>query len=424
MANNRNKSLTFADAFKKSRPTAFSSMLKPIGARCNMDCHYCYYLDKTELYEDNTPTMSIEMLETYIREYIESNDVELVTFVWHGGEPLLAGIDFYQKAVEFQNIYKGEKNIDNALQTNGLLITQEWCQFFRENNFLVGISIDGPQDIHDACRVDRGGQPTWERVMKAVSIMLAEGVEYNILATVNKFSEGRGVEVYRFLKSLGSKFIQFLPVLEYVKTVGQNPRSYIVPPHTPGSHPAPWSVSAKGYGRFMVDVFDEWVIADVGNYYVQLFDVALAQWYGVPPGLCSFAETCGDALVVEHNGDIFSCDHFVYPQYKLGNLFEGGSLKDIYNSKEQFRFGLDKRNSLPRQCLRCKWYFACHGECPKHRFEKSEDGENNLNALCEAYKMFFSHVAPYMEYMKELLDNKQPAALVIPWARQRMGLMF
>ena len=421
MAYDRNRSLTFADAFKRSRPTAFASMLKPVGARCNMDCHYCYYLDKADMYGGKQPTMSLELLEDYTRKYIEANDVDTVLFVWHGGEPLLAGIDFFRRAMEFQQQYRGEKKIENALQTNGLLLNEEWCELFKANNFLIGISIDGPKDIHDACRVDRGGAPTFDRVMRGVELMARTGVEYNTLSTVNHYSEGRGVEVYNFLKSIGSHFMQFLPVLEHVKMVEGNPRAYIVPPHTPGSYLAPWNVSSEGYGRFMIDIFDEWVIADVGTYFVQLFDVALAQWYGVPPGLCAFAETCGDALVVEHNGDIFSCDHFVYPEYKLGNIATD-DFRDVYHSKPQFAFGLNKRNTLPGQCLRCKYYFACRGECPKHRFEQTGRGEDNLSALCKGYTMFFSHVEPYMVYMKELLDNKQPPALVIPWARKRMGM--
>jgi uncharacterized protein len=422
MSFDRNRSLTFADAFKKGRPTAFSSMLKPVGSRCNMDCHYCYYLDKADIYRGSQPTMSLELLEHYIKEYIAANDVDQVTFCWHGGEPLLAGIDFYRKAVEFQNKYRGEKKIENALQTNGLLLDERWCELFAASSFLVGVSIDGPQDIHDACRLDRGGAPTFERVMRGIELMARMNVDYNTLSTVNRYSEGRGVEVYRFMQSIGSHYMQFLPVLEHVCTTEGNSRPCIVPPHTPDSRLAEWSVSAGGYGRFMIDIFDEWVLSDVGSYFVQLFDVALAQWYGVPPGLCAFAETCGDALVVEHNGDVYSCDHFVYPEYRLGNIATD-SIREIYHSRKQFGFGLDKRNTLPAQCLRCKWYFACRGECPKHRFERSDAGEQGLNALCLGIKMFFSHVEPYMLYMKDLLDNKQPPALVMPWARQRIGMM-
>jgi len=422
MAYNRQKSLTFGDAIKSSRPTAFSTMIKPAGSLCNLDCHYCYYLDKAEIYDNRQPLMSIDLLEEYIQQYIEGNDVPLVTFCWHGGEPLLIGLDFYRKAVEFQKKYKGEKQIDNALQTNGMLITREWCEFFRDNKFLIGVSIDGPKDIHDAFRLDKGGHPTFDKIMAGVEMMARIGVDYNTLSTVNRMSERRGAEVYRFLKSLGSRFMQFLPVVEHVVDLPGGARPRIVPPGYPGARRAEWGVTGEGYGRFMIDIFDEWVIQDVGSYFVQLFDVALAQWVGVSPGLCSFSETCGDALIVEHNGDVYSCDHYVYPQYRLGNLAEEGLL-ELFKSKEQFRFGINKRNTLPAECLRCKWYFACRGECPKHRFDEAANGEKNKNTLCEGYRAFFAHVDPYMQQMAEYLTNKQPAALVIPWARRRMGLM-
>ena len=422
MAYNRQKSLTFGDALKSTRPTAFSTMIKPAGSLCNLDCHYCYYLDKADIYDNRQPRMTLEALEEYVRQYIESNDVPLVTFCWHGGEPLLIGLDFYRRAVEFQQKYKGEKQIDNALQTNGILINRAWCDFFRDNKFLVGVSIDGPKDIHDTYRLDKGGHPTFDRIMTGIEMMARSGVDYNTLSTVNRMSEGRGLEVYRFLKSIGSQFMQFLPVVEHVVDVPGSARPRIVPTGYPDARRAEWGVTGKGYGRFMIDIFDEWVIQDVGSYFVQLFDVALAQWMGVPPGLCSFGETCGDALIVEHNGDVYSCDHYVYPEYRIGNLFEE-ELLTLLKSKAQFRFGINKRNTLPAECMRCKWYFACRGECPKHRFDLAANGEKNKNTLCEGYKAFFAHVEPYMEQMSGFLKNKQPAALVIPWARRHMGLM-
>jgi uncharacterized protein len=422
MVDNRRKTLTFGDAQRKSLPTAFSTMVKPIGSRCNLDCAYCYYLDKVEIYGGREEPMNDRLLEEYIRQYIDGNKVDTVTFNWHGGEPLVAGIEFFRKAMTLQKKYADGKTIENTLQTNTTLLTEEWCALFRDNNFLVGVSIDGPRDIHDSFRRDKGGGPTFDKVVAGIEMMKREGVEFNTLSTVNRLSEGRGAEVYRFLKSLGSHYMQFLPVLEYT-VEGSAGRPVIVPPSTEGAHLAPWSVSAVGFGKFMCDVFDNWVIADVGTYYVQLFDVALAQWVGIPPALCSFAETCGEALVVEHNGDVYSCDHFVYPEYKIGNITEG-NMAEMLNSHRQFRFGLDKRNTLPRHCLRCKWYFACRGECPKHRFDKTPSGEEGLNALCEGYNLFFSHVDPYMKYMKELLEHQRPPAFVIPWARQRMGVNF
>lgn len=422
MARNIKKSITWDDAAKASAKTAFSTMVKPIGSLCNLDCHYCYYLGKSDIYGGTQPVMPESLLEEYIKQYIEANEVPVVTFCWHGGEPLIAGVEYYRKAVELQNKYKGRKQIENNIQTNGILLDEEWCGFFRENNFLVGVSIDGPEDIHDAFRSDKGGQPTFSRVVKNIGLMAREGVEYNTLSTVNRASEGRGAEVYRFLKSIGSRYMQFLPVVEHVKDTGTGGRPSIVQPGTPGSRLAGWSVSAEGFGNFMNDIFDAWVLNDVGSYYVQLFDVLLAQWAGVPPALCSFTETCGDALVVEHNGDIYSCDHYVYPDHKIGNI-TGTTLSEAIRSREQFKFGINKRNTLPGECLKCKWYFACRGECPKHRFGKSKTGEYGLNTLCEGYKKIFTHVDPYMKRMVELLSAQQPPALVMMWARQRMGLI-
>lgn len=397
-------------------------MAKPVGSLCNLDCHYCYYLDKAGLYGGVQPTMSDEVLEIYIRQYIEGNDSPVIEFSWHGGEPLIAGIDFYRRAVRLQRKYADGKTVTNNIQTNGLLVTEEWCRFFRENDFLVGISIDGPRDIHNPFRVDRAGLPTFDRVIAAIETMAENSVEFNTLTTVNRLSEGRGAEVYGFLKRLGSRYMQFLPVVEYVRDIPGHSRPLIVPPRSDGAHLARWSVSPEGYGRFMNDVFDQWVVRDVGSCYVQLFDVLLAQWAGVPPALCSFAETCGDALVVEHNGDIYSCDHFVYPEHLLGNISEI-TLADAKRSQQNFRFGIDKRNSLPRQCLGCGWYFACRGECPKHRFDTAPDGSPGLNALCAGYKAIFRHVDPYMKFMAEMLSKQQPPSLVMHFARQRMGLI-
>jgi uncharacterized protein len=415
---NKKYLLTFDDAYRKMLPTAFSAMLKPVGSRCNMDCAYCYYLDKAGIYGGRETLMSDALLEQYVRQYIAGNQVDLVTFHWHGGEPLTAGIDFFRRAMALQRKYANGKRIENTIQTNGTLITPDWCQLFRENNFLVGVSIDGPADIHDTFRVDKGGEPTFERVVASIEMLYRTGVEFNTLSTVNSASEGRGAEVYYFMKRLGSHYMQFLPVLEHT-IPGPGGRPVIVPPSTPNATLAPWSVSAQAFGRFMCDVFDEWVITDVSNYYVQLFDVALAQWIGAPPSLCSFGETCGDSLVVEHNGDVYSCDHFVYPEYRIGNIADG-ELSSMLDSQGQFHFGIDKRNGLPRECLRCKWHFACRGECPKHRFDTTAGGEPGLNALCEGYKRFFAHVSPYMDQMRSLLERQKPPALVMPWARARL----
>ncbi len=428
--NNRFKdTITLDDAIRISGPLAFNIMIKPAGSLCNLDCHYCYYLDKSErIYGGREPVMDLEMLETCVREYISANDVSEVTFNWHGGEPLVLGIDFYKKAVELQRKYSGGKVIRNTLQTNGTLVNSEWASFFKDNGFLIGISIDGPEDIHDRYRKDKGGAPTFRRVIEGINIMYRYGVEYNTMSTVNKASEGRGVEVYDFLKQLGTGYMQFMPVVEHIKyplgSAGReikSARPYISDPREEGSRIAPWSVSPIAYGRFMCDIFDEWVLHDVGKYFVNLFDCTLANWCGVQPGTCAYAETCGGNSIIEHNGDLYSCDHFVYPDYRIGNIKER-SLREMMESGVQSKFGIDKRNGLPYKCSRCKYFFACHGECPKHRFNRTESGETGLNALCEGYMLFYSHVAPYMDKMKEFLLKGQPPARVMDWAGLRQKL--
>jgi uncharacterized protein len=360
--------------------------------------------------------MSDELLERYISQYIEAVQVPTVTFCWHGGEPLLAGIDFYEKAVALQQRYRGNKQIENSLQTNGLLINPDWCDFFRENNFLIGLSLDGPKDIHDAYRHDRGGHPTFDRVIQGLEMMAISGVEYNTLSTINDRCAGQGKRVYQFMRSI-SRYMQFLPVVEHTLATPSG-RAAIVPPGTEGAKAAPWSITPKAFGKFMCDVFDEWVINDVGERFVQLFDITLAQWYGVQPSLCAFCPTCGDGLVVEHNGDVYMCDHFVYPEYKLGNIAVE-HLSDLQRKPELFRFGIEKRNSLPSDCRKCEYLFACRGECPKHRFATTRRGEKGLNALCEGYKHFFEYTTPYMQQMRHLLEQGLEAKHVIPWARQR-----
>lgn len=423
MENRFSETMTFMDAIRMTGPMAFNIMIKPAGSLCNLDCNYCYYLDKAEIYGGKEPVMTLEMLETCIREYIAANDVQEVMFNWHGGEPLVLGLDFYRKAVALEQKYAGDKIIRNTIQTNGTLLTQEWASFFRDNDFLVGISVDGPQDIHDKYRKDKGGAPTFDKVMRGVSLLYRNNVQYNTMTTVNHASEGRGLEVYEFLKSIGSRYMQFMPVVEHVKyPEGKNgkplkyARPHIVDPSEEGASIAPWSVGSMAFGKFMCEIFDSWVLADVGRYFVNLFDAALARWCGVMPGTCAYAETCGGNSVIEHNGDVYPCDHFVYPQYRLGNILEN-DLRTMMTSQEQIRFGISKRNSLPGRCVRCRYRFACNGECPKHRFNVTESGQTGLNALCDGYFMFYSHVEPYMDKMKELLDSQQAPAGVMPWAR-------
>ena len=395
--------LTLQDAVRITGPQAFNIMIKPVGSLCNLRCRYCYYLDKADIYGGKEPRMTYEMLETFIREYIAANDVPEVLFNWHGGEPLLMGLDFYRKAIQLQEKYASGKRIRNALQTNATLVTAEWAAFFRENGFLIGVSLDGPKDVHDCYRASKGGGSTSERVVKGIAELYKAGVDYNIMATVNRKSEGRGLEIYQFLKGAGTRFIQFMPVLEHVKD------GRIVSPDEEDSQIAPWSVSAEGFGRFLCDIFDYWVRHDVGSVFINQFDSTLAMWCGEQPGTCTFAQTCGGNSVIEHNGDLYPCDHFVYEDYRIGNALEN-DLRTLMASEKQIRFGIDKRNGLPKKCVTCRWYFACHGECPKHRFNRTDSGEPGLNALCDGYSMFFSHVAPYMERMKQLLSEGRPPA--------------
>lgn len=423
MSDIHKNTMSLQDAIRITGPMAFNIMLKPAGSLCNLDCHYCYYLDKAEIYGGREPVMSMEMLEKVVKEYIAANDVEDVTFNWHGGEPLVLGLDFYRKAMELQQKYADGKKIHNTLQTNGTLITQEWADFFKANDFLLGISIDGPQDIHDKFRKDKGGLPTFDKVMRGLSFLRRTGVEFNTMSTINKVSEGRGLEVYQFLKHQGSRYMQFMPVVEHVRyPVGadgrlmKKARPYIVDPTEDGAQIAPWSIPSVAFGKFMCDIFDWWVRNDVGLYYVNLFDATLANYCGVQPGTCVYSDTCGNNSVIEHNGDLYPCDHFVYSKYLLGNINDR-SIKEMMESSAQIRFGINKRNGLPAKCIRCRHFHVCHGECPKHRFNKTESGQTGLNALCEGYYMFYSHVAPYMEKMKELLDAQTAPSLVMPWAR-------
>lgn len=418
--------LTLQDAVKITGPRAFHLMLKPAGSLCNLDCNYCYYLDKAEIYGGREPRMSPEMLETVIRKYIEANDVPEVQFNWHGGEPTLLGLDFYRKAVELEKKYAGDKQVFNTLQTNGTLLDAEWARFLRENDFLVGVSIDGPRDIHDRYRKDKGARPTFDKVIEGIRILSGEGVRFNTMSTVNHASRGRGLEVYQFLKSLGGLYQQYMPVVEHVKyplgpkgEQNRKARPYIVAPETPGAQLAPWSVDSLAFGKFMTDIFDYWVCNDVGQCFVGLFDATLACWCGVKPGTCVFGQTCGENAIIEHNGDIYPCDHFVYPDRLLGNIAQS-DIARLMDSEKMLKFGIDKRNSLPRKCRACRWLFACNGECPKHRFNLSEKGETGLNALCEGYTHYFSHVAPYMDKMKELLLTRRAPATIIPWARMRL----
>ncbi len=413
------KNLYFTDALKLKRPTAFQVMLKPAGPACNLNCIYCYYLEKSKLFNDTRNTrMTYELLEEFIRQFIEIHEVPAVTFTWQGGEPTLMGLDFYRKAVDLQKKYSGGKRIDNAFQTNGTLLDDDWCKFFKDNNILVGISIDGTEHNHNHYRKTRSGAPTFKMVMKGIELLRKHRVEFNTLSVVNDYNVSLAEETYRFLKQIGSVFMQFLPVVERISDSANESALKLVAPIHGEARVAPWTVGAKEYGKFLITIFDEWVRNDVARHYVQIFDATLANHVGENPGICVFNATCGDALAMEHNGDVYSCDHFVYPEYYLGNIYKT-PLIDMFKSQQQFDFGINKRNKLPDYCLKCDVRYACHGECPKHRFLFTPGGKPGLNYLCEGYKMFFKHTEPYMEYMAKELKNKRPPANIMNWIRNR-----
>jgi uncharacterized protein len=391
-----NSNPTFVSPF--ARPLYV--MLKPAGSTCNLRCRYCYYLEKKELYPSvKSHVMSDALLEEFIRQYMESQTAPEVQFIWHGGETLMRGIDFYRRALALQRQYGGGRQIGNVLQTNGTLLNDDWCRFFREHRFLIGISVDGPQHCHDVYRKDRGGRPTFRRVMKGLELLGKHGVAFNVMGTVNGYNVDYPLEFYRFFKSLACHYIQFAPVVETVD-----------------GRPAPWNVPPEKWGDFLIAIFDEWVRQDVGTYYVQYFDATLANWAGEPPGVCTLAGTCGHAGVMEFNGDVYSCDHFVYPEYKLGNIGDRTLVEMMYSEKQR-KFGADKRDSLPRQCRECRYLFACNGECPKNRTAKTASGEPGLNCLCEGFYRFFDHVAPCMDFMKRELMNRRPPANVMQAVR-------
>lgn len=384
-------------------------MAKPAGSLCNLACKYCYYLEKSNLYQDNPKhIMSDELLEKFIKEYIEAQTMPQVLFTWHGGETLMRPISFYEKVISLQQKYARGRTVDNCIQTNGTLLTDDWCRFFHDNNWLVGISIDGPQEFHDEYRKNKQGKPSFVKVMQGISLLNKHHVEWNALAVVNDYNADYPLEFYHFFKQIGCRYIQFAPIVERIL------------PHSDGRHLAAvnegteegladFSITPEQWGNFLCTIFDEWVREDVGEYFIQLFDATLANWVGSQPGICTLAKTCGHAGVMEFNGDVYSCDHFVFPEYKLGNIYTH-SLVEMMYSERQLRFGKNKFDSLPSQCKECEFLFACNGECPKNRFMKTASGEPGLNYLCKGYSQFFKHVAPYMDYMKkELLAQRPPA---------------
>jgi len=395
---------------------AFHLMTKPAGPDCNLQCRYCFYLEKEALYKTSTRhRMSAQTLETYIRQYCESQTTPELTFAWQGGEPSLMGVGFFEKAVDLQKKYAGGRPVHNAFQTNGILLDNEWCKFLKREQFLVGLSLDGPRFVHDKFRVNRAGKPSFDQVMKTLKRFKCHGVEFNTLTCITRQSAPHAAEIYTFLKEAGARFMQFIPIIERKpgKTASKLGLKLDIPPDLQADDTdprvMPWTVEPLQYGQFLNTVFDLWVKQDVGHIFVQIFDVMLGAWMGMQPALCIFGETCGDAMVMEHNGDVYTCDHFVYPDYHLGNIHET-PLTAMVGTPRQREFGMKKKSELPRQCRECHFYFACHGECPKHRFLKTADGEPGLNWLCEGYRAFMTHIDPYMRQMAQLLRSGRPAA--------------
>ena len=394
-------------------PSAFHVMIKPRGAICNLDCRYCYFLVKEHMYPGSEFRMSGSLLDTYTRQYIDAQRVPEVTFAWQGGEPTLMGLDFFRQAVALQQKYrKPGMTIHNALQTNGVTLDDAWGAFFREHDFLIGISLDGPRALHDVYRVDKGGKPTFDRVMRGVDVLKRHRVAFNVLTTVHAANAAHPLDVYRFLRDeVGAQFVQFIPIVERDNETGTQQGSAITTR----------SVGGRQYGAFLTAIFDEWVRRDVGQVFVQIFDVALAAWSGQRPGLCVFEETCGAALAMEHNGDVFSCDHFVEPAHLLGNM-NGVPLADLAGSAQQQRFGQAKRDTLPRMCRDCDVRFVCNGGCPKNRVLTTPDGEPGMNYLCDGYQAFFRHIDRPIQIMAaELRAGRAPANIMLYLAREQLA---
>ena len=402
---------------------AFNFLSKPTGAICNLDCTYCFFLSKELLYPGSRFRMADDLLDTYLRQLIEAHSgAPEVVIAWQGGEPTMMGLPFFRRSVELAASYlQPGQRIVYTIQTNGTLVDDEWAAFFAEHEFLVGLSIDGPAHLHDTYRVDKGGKGSFDRVMRGLAALRRHGVDWNALTTVHAANQDHGRATYQFLRDdCGARYMQFIPIVEratertlpmanagWGERVGDRPL-YV----QDGSLVTDRSVSAAGFGRFLIDVFEDWVRRDIGEVYVQMFDVALANWYGEPPGLCVHSETCGLALALEHTGDVYSCDHYVEPGYRLGNI-SSDRLIDLVVLPSQQAFGLAKRDSLPRYCLECEVRFACHGGCPKDRFAFSPDGDPGLHYLCPSYKAFFGHIGPAMTAMCELLKaGRAPSELV------------
>lgn len=406
---------------KPEHRTRFHAMVKPIGAVCNLDCTYCYYLHKKDLLGQKSPRMSDEVLEEHIRQYIESQDGEEIVFSWQGGEPTLLGLGYFQKIVELQDRYRPkDRRIENDLQTNGTLLDDDWCRFLRKHKFLVGLSIDGPQELHDRFRVTRGGEPTFHKVFASVKLLRRHGVKFNTLSVINRENAKHPLEVYRFLsREVRPDRLQFIPGLEpkvFEEVAPQRWDPETLPiigterarPGTPDSVVTDWSVDPDDWGEFLCTIFDEWHDRDVGRVFINIFENCVAQWLGMDAQMCVFHEFCGKGVALEHDGSVYSCDHYVYPEYRLGNITEQ-PIGEMIRSTRQVDFGLAKRDTLPQWCKQCKYLFACHGECPKNRLLRSPAGEIGVNYLCSGFKRFFAHIDERMRAMAARLKAGQEA---------------
>jgi uncharacterized protein len=401
-------------------PPAYHVLAKPTGPICNLDCEYCFFLSKEMLYPGDRFRMADEMLETYIRQLLESHRTQDVNVAWQGGEPTMMGLDFFRRSVELVDKYRRPgQRVAYTIQTNGTKIDDDWAVFFKENDFLVGLSVDGTKPLHDAYRVDKRGLGSFDRVMRGFEALKAREVDVNVLCTIHAANADHPLEVYRFFRDeMGVRFMQFIPIVERVTETllplanlgwgserGEDRPLYL----QTGNRVTDRTVGPEAFGRFLTTIFDEWVRNDVGEVYVQHFDVALANWHGEPSGLCVFSETCGLALALEHNGDLYSCDHYVEPDYLLGNINDTPMI-ELVASEQQIEFGLAKRDTLPEFCRSCEVRFACHGGCPKNRFTETPDGEDGLNYLCAGYKTFFNHIDHPMRLMSDLLRKGRAPA--------------
>lgn len=410
-----------SDAPENFRPVgeteACQLMPKPVGSACNMACRYCYYTQKAGTRDSGgNRMMSERLLELFIRQFLHLQQGDCISITWHGGEPLLRGIEFFKKAVELQRKYARGRQVENSIQTNGLLVDEDWCRFFHENRFLVGLSIDGPEHVHDRYRRDRSGHATFSRVMRAMRLFQKHKVEFNTLSTVNDYSSQYPVETYRFFKEQDVRFMQFIPVVECLSRPSKGERARTLPPgERVEKRVAPWSVRPGDYGRFLAAIFDEWVVRDVGRYFVPFFDAVLGNWCGAAASQCVMAKECGNAVVLDHDGSVYSCDHYVFPEHRLGNIGEK-SLTELLLSGRQKRFGRQKSERLNSECRKCEYLFLCHGECPRNRFAVSPSGERGHNYLCEGLKTFFRHTEPAMRFMRNELMNGRAAANVMGWA--------